>query len=593
MTDAAPASNARGAELAERVRYEALDRMYKMMGGNGHLLIVLVPLAVVVVMWSEVDHLVLAVWMILFATAIGVQQLIVRAYLRRPTSSRHEKAWGHGMTATVASYSLLWSAALWLFQVPGSVPHQVFMFTLAVVLSTGAISRALYWLPAAYAYSLPIQATLVLRLVLEGGTAYWVLAFLLSWAAAFVIGISRTLNRTMRSEMLLRHRSTDLARDLRVKTADAERAVLTKSRFLAAASHDLRQPIHALTLFVDALGKASEKAERARILSRIDHSLSAMKQLFDGLLDISRLDANVVVPEHRNFDICILLGNLAEEFRPVAQEKGLRLRVHTRPTVINTDPALLERVIRNLLANAIRYTNAGGVLLATRERDDAIVLQVWDTGVGIPDEHRDEVFQEFVQLHNAHRDRTEGLGLGLAMVQRLCELLEVPIELHSRPWRGSVFSLRLERGSQVQGEERPAKPPRRWDLSGRRVLVIDDEHDILDATQTLLSKWGLVVATAQTEAMAVGEIERQRAVPELMLVDLRLVDATSGIDAMNAIRARYGADIPGILITGDTATGQIALAQSSGYAVLHKPVRPARLRAMVQQCLSLPDSPVS
>lgn len=573
--------------LDERVRQEALNQLYRALDDKQHIASVFVPLLVVAVMWSAIDHRLLVAWALAFVVSILGQRAVARAYAHQPEAARREKRWGRLMTATTGINGLLWAAAVFLFYVPDSVPHQVFMFSLAIALSSGSIYRALYWLPSVYVYALPILAVLVLRLALEGTLPFLILAGLLLWSAVFVVRLAVTLNRTVLSEMRLRRRSEDLAKRLQVKTADAERAMRAKSRFLAAASHDLRQPLHALTLFVHTLKECRAEDERASMLRRIDQSLDALKKLFDGLLDVSRLDANVIVPEPRHFDVAALLGDLAEEYGSVAHGKNLKLRLRTRPAVVVSDPVLLERVIRNLLANAVRYTKKGGVLLSTRLREGEVLLQVWDTGIGIPEEHREEVFHEFTQLHNAHRDRADGLGLGLAIVQRLCWLLQIPIEWRSRVGHGSVFGLHLQRGDTARISNAPTTSGQpRWDLSGRCVVVIDDEPDVLDAMNTLLTQWGLTVIVASTQTAALQALQQRGTTPDLMLVDLRLAESSNGIDVMNEIRARFKVTIPGILITGDTDADQILLAHSSGYMVLHKPVRPPRLRALVQQTLA-------
>lgn len=573
-------------ELQQWVKFEALDRLYKRVSGRDSLLTILVPALMVVVMWPKVDHVVLGGWLVLFVAAIGVKLAVAHAYIRLPHEARSNQVWGHRMTAAEAAYGALWSAAVFLFYVPQSVEYQVFLFTTAVMLSTGSVYRALYWPPSVYVYALPILAALIVRLLLDGTFSYSILAFLLLWSAIFVVQFSRMLNRTMLSEMRLRRRSANLARQLRGKTQEAERATQAKSRFLAAASHDLRQPLYALNLFVDALRETTTKNERERIVHRIARSLDELKKLFDGLLDVSRLDANVVTPEPYPFDVTALLGDLVEEFSAVADRKNVHLRLHARPAVVDTDAVLLARILRNLISNAVRYTETGGVLLSVRRRREHILLQVWDTGRGIPEQHHEEIFHEFVQLDNAHRDRTEGLGLGLAIVQRLCWLLGIEMRLRSRPGHGTVFNLWLKTGDGRSVDQPPAVKPGYGNLSGQRALIIDDETDILDGMNALLGKWGMDVVTAQTLPEALDKIAPPNKPPTLIVADLRLADGQNGVDAMNTIRSRFGSDIPGILITADTTADRISLARDCGYLVLHKPVRAPRLRTTVQQILS-------
>ena len=375
--------------------------------------------------------------------------------------------------------------------------------------------------------------------------------------------------------------------ELLEQSDEARQAALAKSRFLAAASHDLRQPLHALSLFVDVLKESKSDAERAALIPRIELSLDALRKLFDALLDISRLDAKVVKPEFSHFDLVELLQSLAAEFRSAASEKNLTLRVHARTAVVVSDRLLLERILRNLIGNAIRYTESGGVLLSARKRGGTVLVQVWDTGVGIAPEYQDDVFVEFRQLHNAHRDRNQGLGLGLAIVNRLSELLHHPLELRSQPGKGSVFSLRIPTGDpRMMVVKEAGGAPHSWDLSGRRIVVVDDEREIRDAMRTLLSKWGCEVITAGSLTEAVQVLHEKGTIPELIISDLRLRDGCTGVEAIDGLRARFGAAIPGILVTGETASEQLCLAKDSGYELLQKPVQPIRLRAVIQQHLT-------
>ena len=238
-----------------------------------------------------------------------------------------------------------------------------------------------------------------------------------------------------------------------------------------------------------------------------------------------------------------------------------------------------------MVSNALRYTNSGGVLLSSRIRGDRILLQVWDTGVGIPEKSKDEIFIEFQQLHNNHRDREQGLGLGLALVRRLCDLLGHSLSLSSQVGRGSVFAVAITRGDPgLLSSNKTVASPHSWDLNGRRILVIDDESEILQAMQTLLLKWGCDVVVAESLTEAIDKIEF---IPELVLSDLRLRGDETGIQAIDGVREKFGDSIPGVLITGDTDPERIKLVKQSEYELLQKPVRPAQLRAVIHHNLSV------
>ena len=576
-------------ELEDRIDRQVLDFIFQGIPKTA-VSTLMFPLIVIGVMWTEIDHGLLVVWGLLVLAVIVLRYVVAKSYLRHDIAASSIPKWGRRYSVMTFYSALLWAAAAFLFYPDESVPHQVFLFSLVIGLSVGAITVGISWLPAFYLAAVPMIGAMIVRLLMEGSVPYIALAVLLSWHLLFSISITRKMHESMRSEMRLRHQSTALAEALQIKTAEAQQAVLAKSKFLAAASHDLRQPLHSLSLLVDALKEVKQDAERAHIFPRIDLSLNALRKLFDALLDVSRLDANVITPEFSHFDVAEVLRSLAEEFSSAAAVKGLKLKLHVRSAMVVSDRLLLERVLRNLISNAIRYTESGGVLLAARRRGESVLVQVWDSGIGIPEESQEEVFGEFQQLHNAHRDRAQGLGLGLSIVRRLCDLLGHFLLLNSRPGHGSVFSLILEKGDPVLASEDQAMPiVQSWDLGGRRILVIDDQQEILDAMATLLGKWGCQVIIAESLHEALAQLEQQGVVPELILSDLRLRDPGNGIQAIDALRQQYGDAIPGILITGDTAPEQLNLVKQSAYPVLQKPVQPARLRAAIHQQLSVGD----
>jgi len=509
------------------------------------------------VMWSQIDHLLLIAWALLMSAGIVTKHFLAAAYLGQKVPVTDTSKWGRRAGFLTFFQGMLWAISMLAFFGDASVEHKIFLITVNVAFAASAPARGIYWFPLYYLYATPIVGGLILRFLMEGGLPYLALAALLLLSFLMMLPVARRLNVFMYSEMRLRYEAAQLSKELHSKTKEAENAVLAKSKFLAAASHDLRQPLQALSLFIDVLREAKTDAERAVVFSRIEVSLDALRKLFDALLDVSRLDAKVVEPEIGHLDVRALLQSLAEEFSPDVAEKGIEFRVHARPLVGISDLLLLERILRNLISNAIRYTDSGGVLLSARPRAGRVLLQVWDTGIGIPEESREVVFEEFHQLHNAHRDRTQGLGLGLALVKRLCRLLDHPLALRSCPNRGSVFSVTLPRGMAThlpRGDNAP--PAHKWDLTARRILVIDDEREILEAMQVLLSKWGCEVVTAESLGDAIAKLERKEMKPDLVLSDLRLREGKTGIGAINGIRTRFGENIQGILVTGDTDPDQ-------------------------------------
>jgi signal transduction histidine kinase/DNA-binding NarL/FixJ family response regulator len=363
-----------------------------------------------------------------------------------------------------------------------------------------------------------------------------------------------------------------------------EAANLAKSRFLAAASHDLRQPLHALNLFVAQLRRETDQAERARLVERIETSVAAMNELFNALLDISKLDAGVVAPNVSEFPVDHLLKRVEMTFAAASREKGLRLRVVSSGAFIRSDFILLERILLNLVSNAIRYTVRGGVVVGCRHRGGALRIDVWDSGIGIPEDQRGNIFREFYQLPAIERDRSGGLGLGLAIVDRLCRLLNHPMELISRPGRGSRFAVVVPTAlPRWLGEHAPQFAIDQ--AIGKLVVVIDDDALVLDAMSGVLKNWGCSVVTADSVAAALACLAECERTPDLIISDYRLADGSNGIEAIEQLRKMLRAPVPAFLISGDTAPERLREASASGYYLLHKPVLPIRLRATISQLL--------
>jgi signal transduction histidine kinase len=365
--------------------------------------------------------------------------------------------------------------------------------------------------------------------------------------------------------------------------AVAEAANRAKSQFLAAASHDLRQPMHALGLFAATLSeKVRDPAVRA-IVDNISMSVEALEALFNELLDISKLDAGVIQPSRVSFPVAPLFDRLRIEYGPAARESGLRLTLMPSTAWVYSDPVLLERMLRNLISNAIRYTAEGGVVVACRPRGDHYSLEVWDSGIGIAADKRDNIFEEFYQVGNPERDRRKGLGLGLAIVRRIEQLLGYEMQLSSRVGHGSVFRFNVLRGSAAAPARENVAP---IDASARGlrdkcVVVVDDELSVREGMQALLSGWGCDVVTADSLADALQRIGEHARRPDAILADYRLREGATGIDAIKALHLEFGRDIPALLITGDIAAENLREASERGYAQLHKPVAPAKLREVL------------
>ncbi|HTH16535.1 MAG TPA: PAS domain S-box protein [Magnetospirillum sp.] len=403
--------------------------------------------------------------------------------------------------------------------------------------------------------------------------------------------VSRDMSETRRHEEDLR-RARDTAEHARevAESAriEAERANMAKTKFLAAASHDLRQPVQAIFFFASALAHNLRDHPTKPILDDLQNSLEGLNVLLDSLLDVSRLDAGLVTPKETDFSVNSVLDRVAADFAPLARDKGLTLRVARTTAMVRSDPALLARIIQNLVANAVRYTTHGSILLGCRRRDGMLSIQVHDTGIGIPPERTKEIFEEFTQLGNPERDRNQGLGLGLAIVDRLARLLGHEITVRSRPGLGSVFSIEVALSSAAAAPH--PRPRHRSALTenNRWVVLIDDEPFVLKGLSMVLQSWGYRVLAATSEAEAMAQLQSLGTTPSIILADYRLREGRTGTEAVAHIRDYFAASIPSIIITGDTAPERLREAEASGFSVLHKPIQPPELRQALRDTLSRP-----
>jgi signal transduction histidine kinase len=392
-------------------------------------------------------------------------------------------------------------------------------------------------------------------------------------------------NRLFVRSLQLRFENIGLLRELTVQKEAAESANRAKSQFLAAASHDLRQPTHALGLFVATLRALAQRAELKRadiehIAGRLQTTLNSLGQLLNALLDVSRLDAGIVTIEKQAINLQEMLAGLCGEFSGSARAKGLQLALVPTSLWVESDPVVLQRILSNLISNAVRYTERGRVLIGCRRRGGKVKIQVWDTGIGIASDQLPRIFQEFYQVGNVARDREQGLGLGLAIVERSARLLGAALGVRSTPGKGSVFSITLPRAALAPQPAAAPKTPAPAKYMPRRILVIDDDREVLDAACQLLSAWGHAVIATPSLEQALTAADQAPDIG-LILADYRLAENMTGDMAIRAVIARLGRAVPAIIITGDTSPERIREANASGFKLLHKPLDPQELQLLV------------
>ena len=413
---------------------------------------------------------------------------------------------------------------------------------------------------------------------------------LVRWRTAALRQRQHELEQTVAQRTQALH---DAKEQLTVQKEAAESANLSKSRFLAAASHDLRQPMHTISLLVGLLRGQNRDPAIETIVSKIQSSTLTMGEMFASLLDISKFDAGAVHTHVRVFEVADLLRWIMASFEAQAIEKGLTLRVVDSTAWVDSDPVLLQRILGNLVSNAIRYTDHGGILVGCRRRGTTLCVQVWDSGIGIPSAQQDEIFEEFFQVANPERDRSKGLGLGLSIAKRCALLLGHSLTVRSKPGKGTVFSVDLPQvASQAASPAMEPSPITDGMIANAFVVVIEDGAENLDATEALLQRWGCHTVGASSSRAAIAALENHLRIPDLIISDYRLRDGLNGIAAIGAIRRWAEQPIPAILVTADLSTAEQLTESDTAIALLHKPVGADQLRRLAEELLAQPVQPV-
>ncbi|MAY14279.1 MAG: hypothetical protein CMI06_02960 [Oceanospirillaceae bacterium] len=441
--------------------------------------------------------------------------------------------------------------------------------------------------PVAYIlFSAPLMTPMVLSMFIQDEYMYRWMGFGAAVYLFATFGFSRTIHRVIDNSIRLKYENLDLIADLQQQTDRANRASEEKSRFLASASHDLRQPLHAVSLYAEILNKKIVVRDQREDLENISQGLESLSELLEALFDVSRLDAdNNVAINKQSFCIDDLLDKLERQFVIDSTLKGLSFSVDYCNCVVYSDPVLLERVLTNLLVNAVKYTSEGGIRVLFEAADQQVKLRIIDTGIGISEEDLDCIFQEFFQVHNQERDRKRGLGLGLAIVQRILKLLGHEIQVSSVLGQGTEVALLLP----LSHEPLPAKPalagsPEGYNaFAGLNIMVVDNEASIVMAMESLLSVWGSHCISFSSTSDALAAIA-DGFIPDFMIVDYRMPGRYDGCSFVHEVR-RTLADVPALIVTGDTSDEVVSSFHRQRLDYLHKPIKPAQLRMLVARIL--------
>jgi signal transduction histidine kinase/CheY-like chemotaxis protein len=541
-------------------------------------------------MWGQISHVNLALWLAAIGAVLLWRLCLHQAFPRQLHEAERIAYWERHWTVSTAVHGAVWGSSALFMYIPGSPEYQALLLVALFAISTAAVPLIGRHLPSLYAFVVTVLMPIILRLAAEGGAVRILLAIISALVMYGIFLFGRELNRTITDSVRRQYENFDLIAQLTEQKAQAEtargeadRANLMKTRFLAAASHDLRQPMHALGLFSDSLRRRIVEPQQRALADRVCESVDALEKTFDALLDISRLDAGIVQVNAEPFLLQTLLERVLDDCRSEAAAKTIALRTVRTRLAAHSDPVLVERILRNLVNNAIRYTDRGKVLVGCRARGETVQVEVWDTGVGIAPDKRERIFDEFYQA--AERDRREGLGLGLAIVRRVARLLQVELSLQSTLGRGSVFRFMLPRcdpGHVVRLRNADKSPGLGASLKAAVVLVIDDDPAVREAMAESLRHWGAHAVTAKSLGCALERLPECERYPDAIVSDFRLGDEHNGLDAVARIRHELGIEVPAMIVTGDTAPKCLRVIQASGLRYLPKPVTPERLLVELQ-----------
>lgn len=542
-----------------------------------------------IVLWSNLPKptLIASLCIGLAGAFLGPGSLYLAFRLAKP-QAKDLRRWKTLLTVFAGIGTLSWGGACVLQYSTDSVVLQFFVL-LIVVMGAGKITLlTAAYKPAFYVCLFSLLLPLSVRFLLEGDTLHTVIG--LGVPAIYggtLIYLYQNIHNTLLESIRSRFEKEELAAQLELLKSAAEQASINKSQFLAAASHDLRQPLHAQGLFLEELQERVSDTASLTIVKKAQQSLEAMSTLFNSILDLSRIDAGIVVPHKRGVALAEVFHELLLDFQQEAAAKNIQLIVVESKSIVHTDRELLARILRNLIANAIRYTHSGKVVVGCRrQRDRQVRIEVLDTGLGIEKHVLPFIFQEYYQIGDPKPDRDNGVGLGLSIVARLAKLLQHPIDVRSEYRKGSVFSITLPLTDVSAPARVPSAALANTVPSGKvtyalKVLVIDDNDSILNAMRSLLEQWGWSVLTARHPEEAIKALHACTQDIDLIIADYRLQNGVTGIQAIEGVCGKLGRKVPALLVTGDTSPDILKTLYNSGYRVVHKPIAPAKLRSLI------------
>ena len=566
-----------------KVLVAQLETMYSQVK---FLILAVIGLSCIVlnIFWERVDTFTIVVWTCANALVI-ISRVIFIIYSKNNLNLNNAKV--HAVIFALGSLMIgfIWSAASFIFLDTKDPISLIVMVTVLLGSAAGAIVTFSAYLPAFYLYSTSVLWPLAWLLIDQDNNEITQLGYLviIFWMA--LIGYSHTINKNLQQFIVMRFQNEGLLKDLQKQLNIAEQANIDKSRYLAATSHDLRQPLHALQLFLGNLASLPNPDPQQFLITKSITAGAALNSLLSALMDVSRLDSGEVVVEKHPVILDELISDIAQEFQIQSDTNNVTLTVSTMPISVFTDPLLLGRCLRNLLSNAFAHSEANQIsIITTLEPNNQALIQIIDNGVGIKQNEVDNVFSEFYQLKNPERNRNKGLGLGLAIVKKLTTLMEHQLSLTSVEKSGCTFSIQLPCAETFV----PALslPDDTLDISGTFIVIVDDAPDICEAMSITLKGWGCEVIISKSTQELIDEFNRVKyPVPEVIIADYRLQDNLIGIETIDKVRSLFNCNIPAILISGDSRE---IIAKENPQIDCHyqqKPVSLPELKALIVELL--------
>ncbi len=568
-----------------RIREELTGMLYKHSAGV-LLTNLLVPVPAFIVFWGKVPDWWLWTWAASVYLLSIIRVFVMRAFFRRKQPIVNSDRWAWLAAGFSWLSGLNWGMLGWIGFMSGEPLLLAFSIIVMTGLACGSVPTGSAFPPSVIGSLFTTVLPATIFCLQAGGGVYNAYLFLIVCLVAINLQHCRVTYRDLWGTIRLRFENSALVEELRSERDRASAADQAKTRFLAAASHDLRQPVHALGLFNSTLAALASRETVAASVARqisdnIKRVVGSLSDLLNALLDVSRLDAQLVVPNRRAVSINRIFEEVQHEFASEAAEKKLHLRIVPTSLYCDSDPTLLKQILANLLSNAIKYTDRGRILVGCRRRGREIEIQVLDTGIGIPQEKHGLIFEEFVQLDNFERNRDKGLGLGLSIIKRTAALLRHPIRLVSTFGKGSLFAVTVPLAEKAGGQTISQTEQG----GARNIIIIDDEPAVLDALCGLLSVLGHRVHAGPTAAEAYRSYQASELAgePDLLIVDYRLQGQTTGTEAASEVFALLERTLPVIILTGDTSPERLREASASGYLLLHKPIDPERLVEAIRE----------